>query len=437
MDRLGRDPEEEIRHEIDHYLEERARELEAGGMAPAEARKKALEAFGDRRRIERETLREDRRGRPGGGPWRAVGQDVRFAVRGLRKRPGFAAAVLLTVALGIGANTAVYSAAEAVFLQTPPIGDPGSVVAVYTTCRDGHPRCSSSYPDYLDYRDGSGLLEDLAARSSISYAVADEGLPTTLLTTWLVTGNYFPLLGVRPAAGRLLTPADHDPRAPVPVGVLAFDTWRSRYGADPSVVGRTIRVHSVPVEIVGVAPRGFRGVDLTGDPQLFLPMATGALMGVHAVAEPGVFESRGFRWIGVLVGRLRPGAGTAALGNELAALSIALNEAWPEDRGDRSATVVPAGRYLLPQYEREALTGMMSILGGVVLLTLGLACANVANLLLARATSRRREMGVRVALGASRWRILRQGLTEGLVLALAGAVLGLVFAGALLEVLTR
>jgi predicted permease len=426
---------DEIRDEIGFYLEERARELEAEGMDADEARRRAEAAFGDRTRIEREALREHVERTNAWRGWMGNRlRDVRFAARGLARSPGFTVAVLVTLALGIGANTAIFSVAEGVFLRPPPVRDPDGLVAVYTTCRAGDPRCSSSYPDYLDYLELADGLSDLAARSSTSLSVGEAGSPPNRLTAYLVTGNYFALLGVAPAAGRLLDPVDHDVEAPAPVAVLAWHAWRDFFGGDPAVVGRSVRMNGVSVEVVGVAPEGFRGTSLTGDPDLFLPMATGQLVDGFGTDR---FDNRGTRWMDVLVGRMAPGTTADALQEEMRAVATGLNEAYPEDRGERSITVDPLQRYALPQFARDDLTRLMTILGGVVGLSLLLACANLANLLLARATARRREIGVRFALGAGRGGVLAQLLTESLVLAGAGGLAGLAVAAGLLRLMAR
>ena len=361
--------------------------------------------------------------------------DAQLAFRRLVRDPKLTVLAVIMLSLGIGANTAIYSVVESIFLQPIPVHAPKQLVGVYTSCRAGDPRCSSSFPDYRDYRDQVSGLADLAAWTSGGYSVTGGEGPAERLSTYLVTGNYFSVLGLAPAAGRLLIPGDHSVASPVPIVVLSYSTWQQRFGGDPSAVGKTLNVNGVELEIVGVTPQAFRGTSLSGDPRLFIPITMGSLLGAGAVRDEGVFASRGNRWIQALVGRLAPGATVDRVQDELDALAVALNEAYPEERGTRFMTADPLHRYALPQFGREDLQRFVQILAGVVLMTLLLTCANLANLLLARATARRSEMGVRLALGAGRHRIRRQLLIESVMVSLLGTVAGIVVAQGLLQVL--
>jgi predicted permease len=424
----------EIRDEIDFYLEERTRELEQTGFAPEEARRRAIEAFGDPQLVVERVQREWRGSRLnwGGRMITELWQDLKFTIRTLVREPVFALATGTTLALAIGANAAIFGIVDATLLRKPPVSDPESLVSVYTTCRAGDPRCATSYPDYLDYR-AVGTLQDLAATTWSSVSAASPGESPQLLTALAVTGNYFDLLGVPPALGRLLRPADDVPGTTSPVAVLAFDRWRTSFGADPSVIGGTLQLNGTPHQIIGVAPQGFRGVALGGDPDLFLPLTSRDLVGVDPGYVP--WEERDARWIQHLVGRLAPGASLDALQEELDALSAHLNEVYP-NRVGRRITVDLSARYSLPTAGRDDLTRLVGVLSAVVALTLLLAAANVANLLLVRGGARQKEMGVRIALGSSTGRLMRQLLVESVTLAVIGGVAGLAVAALMLRALS-
>ena len=431
----GREPLEkgssraQIRAELDFYLEERTREFEAQGMTREEAEEAARAAFGDRGEIERRTAAEagrTERHTKGGGGMDGWIRDFRTAFRGLRRNPGFSAVALLTLALGIGANTAIFSVVQGVFLRSPSVENPASLVNVYTTCRAGAPRCSSSWPDYLDYA-GVSSLSGLAATAWTSVNAAEEGRPPVLLTGNLVSGNYFAVLGLAPSLGRFIQPTDDQVGAPAAVTVLAHETWRTLFGSDPGIVGRIVRLNDTPYEVVGVAPESFSGTNLGQSADLYLPITQGG--------DVSRFEARGTRWMDQLIGRLAPGATLGQLNQELAALNEALAVEYPDARGTRTITVDSARRFSLPQFGREELSRFIAILAGVVGFTLLLACANVANLLLARGAGRAREVGIRKAIGASRGLVLRQWVIESMVLSVLGGVLGLAIARGVITIL--
>lgn len=440
LGRLTGDAGREVREEIDFHLEERARELEGEeGLAPAEARAEARRRFGHRDRIERRArvwAESTRRRRELGGRVEGVIRDVRYAGRGFVRSPAFTLLALVTLALGIGATTGIFSLAEAVFLRAPPVEAPERLAMVYTTCRDGDPRCGSSYPDFRSYRERSTRFADIAAYSWVPMSVGVGDAGARLATGQVVSGNYFDLLGVRPAAGRLLRPSDDV--AGGAAAVLSHDFWVDVTGGDPAVVGTTVRINGTPFTVVGVAREGFRGLDVGGDVDAWIPLRAGSLLGesAGAVAREGILGSRRSRWIAALVGRLAPGATAEQARREMASISSALRRMDPEARGPRSITVDAAGRYALPVFDRGELVRFVGVLGGVVAFALLLATANLANLLLARGSARRREMGVRRALGAGRARLVRQLVTESLLLAGAGGAAGLVVARWLVDLLS-
>lgn len=364
-------------------------------------------------------------------------QDVRYALRTLAKNPGFSAAAVVTLALGIGANTAILSLADAVLLRAPPVYAPDRLATIFTTCRLGALRCSSSYPDYEDYRSRATGFADMAAYSWVPLNMGD-GLGAQLATGVLATGNYFQLLGVSPAAGRLLRQDDNrraDPRA---VAVLSHSLWRSHFASSPDAVGQTIRLNGTPFTIVGVSPAGFRGLDLGGEPDLWIPMLAGQWLGegAGAAATPGVFEDRGARWIHAIVGRLAENTGLAQARAQMLAISSRMAEEDPDARGPRSVTVDGMPSYLLPIGQRGELVRFVAFLTAAVGFTLLLACANIANLLLSRAVARRGEIGIRIAVGAGRGRLVRQLLTESVLLAMIGGAAGLLVAIWMIDLLS-
>ena len=430
---------EELREEMRFYLEMRARELIDEGVDPEEAERRALEAFGDPREIEREVMRMEKGSRireeAGSSLWSIVA-DAKYAARFLLGHRGFTAVVLGTLALGIGANTAIFSVLHGVLLKAPGVEDPSSLVAVYTTSRRGFPRSSSSWLDYVDYRDRTGALADLAATTQLPATLGDDERGARAVTVEAVTDNTFGLLGVRPALGRPIGSDDDRFGAGRAVTVLSHRLWTGHFGGDPSIVGTSVRLSGQPFEVVGVMGPEYTGLTLGDGPDLWTSMQAARAVGTgFAIGDDRMFEIRGARWIGRLVGRLAPGTTVEAARAELLAVSDRLREEDPDARGPRSVTVDPLGRYLLPVGEEEDLSAFVWLLMGVVGTTLLLASANLANLLLARASTRRGEIGVRLALGASRGRVVRQLLTESLLLGIGGGALGLLVAIGLLQLL--
>ncbi|MEJ2205521.1 MAG: ABC transporter permease, partial [Gemmatimonadota bacterium] len=368
---------------------------------------------------------DDRLGRREEGVMTKLWRDVRFAARGLRKSPGFTVVVLATLALGLGANTAIYSLVRAALFRPPAVAAPDELVAVYTTSRRGYPRSSTSYPDFLDYREQATLLADLAGTSALPASLGDDERGSRFIVLEAVTGNYFELLGVDAHAGRLLVTADDRLRAGEPVVVLSHDLWSTRFLGDPEVVGSTVRLNGRPFTVVGVARHGFTGLRLDSRPDAWVPMQAAGALGVGAIAREGIWEDRGSRWMGMSVGRMVEGATVEQVTAQLWRISEGLKETWGEARGPRDTTVDPLASYALPNGSEAQMTRFVWLLMGVVGFTLLLACANLANLVLVRATRRRREVAVRLALGAKRSHLVRQLLIESGLLAALGGVLGL------------
>jgi len=329
-----------------------------------------------------------------------------------------------------------------VLLRQAPVSAPGQLAAIYTTCRRGDLRCTSSYPDYLDYENTSTKFSDIAGTSSVPLNLGTEET-AFLATGGLVTGNYFSLLGISPHLGRLIQPSDNQRGSAHQVVVLGYDFWRNALGADSSIVGRTVQLNLASFEVIGVGPRGFAGLQLSSPRDLWLPMFSGGAFGsaAGAVGNAAIFDNRGARWVGPLVGRLADGATIEEGRAELTTIASNLAEAYPNEwaaaAGSRTVTVDPAGRFILPIGREAELRSFLFLLLGTVVFALLLASANVANLLLARATARGRELGVQLAVGAGRSRLVRKLATESLVLGLLGAGAGLAVAAGMVRLLSR
>jgi predicted permease len=345
--------------------------------------------------------------------------DLRFAFRLLRASPGFAAAAVFTLALGIGVNSTIFTVANAVlFRPLPGVAGADDLVWLKSAWRSRSRLAALSYPDLVDLRDGTrDVFSGLAAYVAGPMHVAGGNAPERIAGQ-IVSGDYFAVLGPRAAAGRLLDARDDgDERA---VAVIAHRLWQRRYAADPAAVGSTILLNGQPFTVVGVAEHGFTGPELGAAAEIWVPL------GAHALADP---QSRGLRserdatWLQTIA-RLRPDVSSAQAEARVAALAARLEPLRGEADRDRTIVLRPVESGLDPSNRAEAvpLAGALLTVTGLVLL---IACANVANLLLARGAARRREIGVRRALGASNARLLRQLLTESALLAAAGGAVAL------------
>jgi predicted permease len=374
-----------------------------------------------------------------------VVRDTLYAVRGLRKTPLFAVVALVSLALGIGANTAIFTLIDQLILRLLPIRDPQSIVLLAGLGRHyggNNGRNALSYPMYQDLRDRNQVFDGMMCRYRLTFTVGVAG-QAEAEPAELVSGNYFPLLGVRPAIGRLFTAADDLHASAHPYAVLSYAYWQTRFGGDPGVLGQTLKISNYPVTILGVAQHGFDGMEPGLPAGLFVPISMAAEL------RPG-FNSmfnRRQRWVNVY-GRLKPSehvtqakAGLEPLFHQIIGMEVLqapFRNATQFDRDQflkMSLDVMPGSQgntELRRQYEKP-LWVLLAVAGMVLLI----ACANLAGLLLARAAARQREIAVRLAVGASRAQMVRQLTTESLLLGLAGGAAGVGVAVAMVKGLLR
>ncbi len=408
----SREVDEEVREEIAFYLEERARELEAQGIDPKEARRQARQAFGNVDEVVARVRRIDR-----GRSWEegmktmadGFSGNVRYAIRGLLRSPGFATVAVLTLGLGIGAVTAIFSVVNASLLRALPFEDGEEIVFLQGAydAPEGPAIRGASPPEARDWEEMSRSFAEVSVAGGTTFTLTSDG-PAEVVPGERVDEGYFGLFRIEPALGRTFTAEEYRVPGTHFVTILSHDLWARRYGGDPAVIGRTVELGSQPWTVVGVLPQGFQGTTLDAD--LFVPLAT---LGEETLA------SRGDRFLGV-VARLAPGVSVGDAQADMDQVAARLEEAYPDEHEDRIALVTPARNV----YLGSTRTLMLVILGAAGLLLL-VAGANIVNLLLVRATAREAEVVVRRALGASRRRLLAQFVTEGLVLAAAGAAVGL------------
>jgi predicted permease len=432
----------EFGHDYDDELETHlallAERFVRRGLSPEEARYAAKKQFGGITQMKNE-LRDRSRFRP----VEAVLADCSYVVRQFRNSPLFAVAAVLTLALGIGANTAIFTLVDQLILRLLPIKDPQQVVALAAQGRfygDNMGINAMSYPMYQTFRDRNQVFSRMMCRRPVPFAVTANS-ESDVLSGELVSGNYFPLLGIRAVAGRVFDSNDDLHPNANPVAVLSYAYWKSRFAASNHVIGRTLLVNNYPVTIIGVSQPGFDGLEPGLPTQLFVPMMmTPALFPHHDFAR--MFDSR-LRWLNAY-GRLKPGMTIERAKAGLQPLFHQILRAETLEQGFAKATpydkqqflrmwldVIPGGQgnsILRQQYEKP-LWVLMSLTGFVLLI----ACANLASLLAARAMVRQKEMAVRLAIGSSRGRIIQQLMTESVLLALIGGFAGIVLASMLVK----
>jgi predicted permease len=400
----------ELSDEIRQHLDEKIEELVATGMSKKEATAAARRQFGNVTQVERD----------GRDVWRWPStedflMDIRFAARMLRKNPGFTAVAVLTLALGIGANAALFSVIDAVLLRPLPFHDPGRLVAVHCVdLKDANQGGEISYPAFLDWRSRTRSFEAMSVWSTMGFTYTGGDQPESVPGA-MVSANLFSVLGVSPAIGRSFTLDEDNPGSDQLPVILSYEFWQSHFGGDPGVLGRALALDNQKFNVVGVMPPRFQFPVQRERVEMWITIARD-LQGKSAMAA-----QRGVSYLQVIA-HLKPGVEIPQAQSDVLLVQDQLNRQYPENR-PRGATI---------NSESDQITGAMRpvllILLGAVGFVLLIACANVASLLLARSTVRQREFTLRAALGASRWMIMRQLLTESILLAMSGGALGLLLA---------
>jgi len=336
-------------------------------------------------------------------------RDIRYGVRGLLKRPGFTTIAVVTLALGIGANTAIFSVVNAVLLRPLPYAEADRLVMPWGTRTDPQERTNVSYPDFVDWQAQTKTLEYMAAYNSSEGLLREGDADPELISGAAVSADLFPMLRVAPIMGRAFTRAEDQPGA-ARVVMLGYDLWQRRFNADPNIAGKQIRLGSISATVLGVMPAGFRFPATATKTEFLQPIAS-------AIGERA--KRRGSYSLRV-VARLKPGVNASAAASEMRTIGVQLEQQYP-DEGFRLGARFISLQDAVTWGTRTPLLVLLGAVGFVLLI----ACANVANLSLARAATRHREMAIRAALGAGRRRVMRQLLTESLLLSLLGGTLGL------------
>jgi macrolide transport system ATP-binding/permease protein len=407
-----RQAEVELEDEFQYHLEREIESNMRAGMPPKEARLAALRLIGPLS-FHQEACRD----------WRGTAfletcvRDARYALHMLRRTPLFTAAAILTLALGIGANTTVFTFVDNILLRPVPVRDPQQLAFL-----NWGQAVSVSYPNYVDFRDRNRVFSNLIAYRYMPASMSIQARENYRVWGNEASGNYFEALGVKPFLGRFFGPAEDDKPDGHPVLVISHRLWRNRFAADPNIIGRQVRINAYPFTVIGVAPPGFGGTELIVSADYWAPLS------MEPRIEPGNDwpHSRYASNIWAM-GRLRPGVSRAQAEADLNRIARQLADTYPDvlDRKSRFHLSPPG---LIGEALRGPITGFGVVLMGIGGLVLLLACVNLAGMLTARASDRRREIGIRLALGASKARLLRQLMTESLLLAAMGGLAGFAIA---------
>ena len=356
-------------------------------------------------------------------------RDVRLAFRAMARRPAFTAVAVLSLALGIGANTAIFTVINAVFLHPLAIAEPSRVVAVFTrdtkTAQAGNVGLTpTSLQNYEDYRSQNTVFAGLAGFTGVGLQWMNKGQAEPL-PGMMTTSNYFDVLGVRPALGRFFPPGE-DVFTPAPVAVLSHSVWTNQFGSDPGIVGRSITLNGLSFTVTGVTQPGFKGTAaLAGADRVWVPLGMRDQLLVGQMKT--LSTNRRFRWINI-AGRLKPGVELVQAQSAMKVIAAALERQYPGDNDGRTVELASISDAALGINNRTQFLRAGGVMMSIVGLVLVIACVNLANLLLAQSARREKDVGISAALGASRARLVRQLLMESVLLALAGGAAGLVVA---------
>ena len=410
----------DIADEIESHIDLRIESNLASGMSPAEARREALLLFGNRTSTQERVAASDT-----ALSFTDLWRDVRYAARQLRHAPGFALTAILTLALGVGANVVVFGVLNALILRPLNVAEADRLFEIEHQ-EQGY--LTQSYPDYLDYRARNTAFTDMA-----TYRIEDVGLSSggTAHISWAyeASGNYFDMLGVEPALGRFFHSNDERGPNSAPYIVLSDAFWRTRFNADPRVIGMTVALNKHPFTIIGVAPRTFNGTELFFWPDFWVPMVNEEQINgynfLNKRMNHGIF----------VIGILKPGVTTRQATENLDAVSKQMTHEHPNDDDGLTARLVKPGLMgdVIGGPARPFMTATMVL----ALLVLAAACANLAGIFGARSTDRARELAIRLSIGSTRWRLLRQVLTEAMLISVLGGIAGVALAVLLLDALTR
>ena len=409
--------EREFAEELESHLQMHIEDNLRAGLTPHEARRQALIKLGGVG-LTRENYRQQR-----GLPMiEMLLQDTRYGLRRLTKNPGFTIIALLSLALGIGANTAIFSLMNTLFFRPLPIERPEELVSFQNKAGAGTRSLFTafSYPNYRDFRDRNDVLAGLIGYRFAPLSVSRDGV-SEKMWGYVVTGNYFDVLGVKAVLGRMISPDDDRLPGAHPVTIISHRYWRQSFGEDPAVIGKNLIANGRSFTVIGVAPEGFFGTQFGIAPDFWFPMA------MQAEIEMGNpwLEKRDVEIV-LLQGRLKPGVSLAGAETALNAIALQLEREYPEVNEGKRIILTPPG--VMGSSMRGTVSGFAGILMAVVAFALLLACTNLANLLLARAAERRKEIAIRLSIGASRRRLVWQLMTESMLLAIGGGLFGLLLA---------